>query len=64
VLFALFFAGALLCIKIMDLILKKARPKEENAMQTAAIRLVTSITVIGFIAMMIWLFSIKLEFGI
>jgi hypothetical protein len=64
VLFVLFFGVALLCIKIMDLLLKRVRPNEENAMQTAAIRLVTSISIIGFMALMIWLFNIKLTFGI
>ena len=64
VLFVLFFAVALACLKVLDLLLKRVRPTEENAMQTAAIRLVTSITIVGFMALMIWLFSIKMTFGI
>ena len=63
-LFVVFFAVALICIKVMDVLLKRVRPKEENALQTAAIRLVTSVSIIGFMALMIWLFSIKLTFGI
>ena len=63
-LFVVFFAVALLCIKVMDVLLKRVRPKEENALQTAAIRLVTSVSIIGFIALLIWLFEIKLEHGI
>jgi len=64
VLFVLFFAVALICIQVLDLLLKRVRPKEENALQTAAIRFVTSITIVGFMALMIWLFSIKLTHGI
>ena len=64
VLFVLFFAVALVCLKVLDLLLKRVRPTEENAMQTAAIRLVTSITIVGFMALMIWLFSIKMTFGV
>ncbi|MDR1951764.1 MAG: hypothetical protein LBP96_06015 [Bacteroidales bacterium] len=64
VLFVLFFAVALACIKVLDYLLKRVRPKEENAMQTAAIRLVTSVTIIGFMTLMIWLFNIKLTFGV
>ena len=63
-LFVVFFAVALVCIKVMDLLLKRVRPKEENAFQTAAIRFVTSISIIGFIALLIWLFEIKIEYGI
>jgi hypothetical protein len=64
VLFVLFFAVALICIKVLDFLLKRVRPVEENALQTAAIRLVTSITIVGFMALMIWLFSIKVTLGI
>jgi len=64
VLFVLFFAVALGCIKVLDFLLKRVRPKEENAMQTAAIRLVTSVTIVGFMTLLIWLFSIKLTLGV
>jgi heme/copper-type cytochrome/quinol oxidase subunit 4 len=64
VLFILFFAVALVCIKVMDFLLKRVRPKEENALQTAAIRLVTTVTIVGFMALLIWLYSIKLTFGV
>ena len=63
VLFVLFFAVALVCIKVLDFLLKRVRPKEENALQTAAIRLVTSVTIVGFMTLLIWLFSIKLSLG-